>query len=165
MGYCIGGSIIKIRPFKTEDQQTFISMLTTYFVDDLGQAFKQETMNKICDIILEKVNTGVTFLNILEIDTQLCGFILYQVDVPESDWCKRPGWGFIRETYINRDSRGSGYGKLLALSAEDELIKHGVDKIYLDASSQALEFWAKCGFNDTAELGDVNKLRILVKGI
>lgn len=82
------------------------------------------------------------------------GFVCFQVDSEQSDWCKRPGWGLIREFRIAPEFRCRGFGRALAEYAEKKL-RERTDRLYLTAHDEAaLKFWAACGFSAT---GEVNK--------
>lgn len=89
------------------------------------------------------------------------GFSVYQIDTPESDWCKRPGWGFIREFYIMPEYRKNGFGTRLAAYTEENLKTLGAEKLYL-TSGPAAGFWENCGWENTGAFGS-NGLTILEK--
>ena len=89
------------------------------------------------------------------------GFSVYQIDAPESDWCKRPGWGFIREFYIQPNYRSNGLGTQLAAYTEEALRKLGAEKMYL-TSGPGAAFWEKCGWKNTGDICS-NDLVILEK--
>lgn len=89
------------------------------------------------------------------------GFSVYQIDTPQSDWCKRPGWGFIREFYVRPECRTKGFGLHLAAYTEQALKKLGAEKLYL-TSGPAAAFWEKCGWVNTGEVCS-NDLTILEK--
>jgi len=44
------------------------------------------------------------------LDDKIIGFVNYQIDTLDSDWCEREGWGFIREIYVDKTLRGKGLG-------------------------------------------------------
>lgn len=95
-------------------------------------------------------------------DGEPAGFVIYQVDSPESDWCKRPGWGLIREFCIAPEFRRRGYGRALAEYAERELSRKA-DQLYLTAHDEAaVKFWTACGFSETGEVNK-NGTRTMVK--
>lgn len=85
-------------------------------------------------------------------DNGVCaGFVCFQVDSEQSDWCKRPGWGLIREFRVAPEFRRRGYGRLLAEYAEQKL-REKTDRLYLTAHDEdALRFWTACGFTATGE--------------
>ncbi len=90
------------------------------------------------------------------------GFVCFQVDSEQSDWCKRPGWGLIREFRIAPEFRRRGFGKALAEYAERELFRQ-TDRLYLTAFDEAaMRFWTACGYEKTGETASNGGL-ILVK--
>ena len=89
------------------------------------------------------------------------GFAIYQIDSEKSDWCQRPGWGFIREFYIAPGFRHRGYGAAMATHVEEDLKKLGASGLYL-TSDTAADFWTKCGYRNTHEICS-NDLEIFTK--
>ena len=79
------------------------------------------------------------------------GFSVYQIDSAKSDWCKRPGWGFIREFYVVPQYRKQGTGRLLADHTEAALRTMGAKQLYL-TSTGGIPFWQSCGWDLTGEL-------------
>lgn len=77
----------------------------------------------------------------------LIGFIQIQIDKPESDWCERVGWGFIRELYIHPKYRRKQFGKQLVQYVEEYLTHKGVPAIYLTADKD-FTFWKKMGYTE-----------------
>lgn len=89
------------------------------------------------------------------------GFGIYQIDSPQSDWCKKEGWGFIREFYIDKAYRKKGHGLSLVNSIQQALWSKGAENIYL-TSDDAIEFWKAIGYTDTGDI-ESNGNTILVK--
>ena len=113
--------------------------------------------------MIQSVKDGFTYLDLLHLDGNPVGFVMYRVDHPESDWCEKEGFGFIREMYIRKDQRKHGYGKMLANHSENELKKLSVPYVYLTSSNDA--FWLGVGYTDTGEVCDKNNLNILIKEV
>lgn len=133
-----------------------------YFAGDLESITDYEVLRqKLCPFILGQWEKGISQIRLAMEDNAVVGFSIYQIDRPESDWCKRPGWGFIREFYIRESCRHRGYGKRLALDSERLLIEMGAAQLYL-TSDDAIGFWEKCGYRSTGEICS-NELPILVK--
>lgn len=89
------------------------------------------------------------------------GFSIYQIDTTESDWCKRPGWGCVREFYITKAHRRRGFGTALAIHSEKHLLAMGAQGLYLTADT-AVPFWENCGYCNTHEICS-NDLEIMAK--
>lgn len=96
------------------------------------------------------------------IEEKVAGFINYQIDTKESDWCEKEGWGLIREIAIGKNMRKNGLGKRLVLSTEKKLKKLGAKNIYL-TSDEAKDFWLNCEYLDSGEYSKVNGDNIYIK--
>jgi len=113
-------------------------------------------------MLIRHASDGIVFLDILTIDDDAKGFILYQIDSPQSDWCVKEGYGFIRELYINADSRYAGHGRALAVHAENQLKLRNIHGIYL-TTDDAMEFWMKMGYRNSCEICSENYSPIFAK--
>lgn len=102
---------------------------------------------KLLPFVLGQWEKGLIRIDLCLADNAAAGFAIYQIDAPESDWCKRPGWGFIREFYIRPESRGKGFGRAMAAHAVAALKDMGTAQVYL-ISDDAAAFWQRCGFGD-----------------
>ncbi len=140
----------------------FEEMLVEYFLVDLQGDIPEDIIrNKLLDHILHYVENHIVYLAVAGTADNPIGFSIYQIDNPKSDWCKKPGWGFIREFYIRREYRGCGNGKLLAAYTEQQLRILGASQLYL-TSDDAVSFWTHCGWHNTHEMCS-NGLEILTK--
>lgn len=143
-------------------RENFEEMLVEYFCTDLQSDIPEDIVrNKLVGHILNYVQNHIIHLAFAVEEEILIGFSIYQIDTVESDWCKRPGWGFIREFCIRRPYRGRGNGKQLASYTEQQLRNMGASHLYLTSDS-AVGFWERCGWSNTHEQGS-NDLEILTK--
>ena len=118
---------------------------------------------KLSDFIDSQVEKGIIRVCMAYAGDEPIAFSIFQIDTAESDWCKRPGWGFIREYYVVPGHRKSGVGRELAAYTEQELKNMGATQLYL-TSTDAVPFWRKCGWRLTDELSS-NGLYILEKEV
>jgi N-acetylglutamate synthase-like GNAT family acetyltransferase len=146
---------VEIRPFSYKDAYRFNEMFSTYFRDDFKIEISDAKMEVICSEIADRVTSENASMDMLLVDSDLAGFIYYQIDNPKSDWCEREGWGFIREIYIKNDLRGKGLGTKLVAHVENELYNKGARNIYL-TSDEMGQFWNFCGYKKTEKLSDIN---------
>ena len=146
---------VKIRPYCNDDLEGFKEMFRDYFINDFKIEISDIKIDKICPKIAEQSILAITPLDMLLVDNKLVGFICYQIDSSNSDWCEREGWGFIREIYVNTMLRGSKLGSKLVAHAEKMLYSNGIKHIYL-TSDEADEFWISCGYMKTAKVSDIN---------
>lgn len=142
-------------------RQTFGNMLVEYFTE-LEAGIPEDTIRgRLLDMFetlfaLEHVHGAVAIKG-----RRMIGFVIYQIDSEQSDWCKRPGWGCIREFYIRPEFRNRGCGQRLAAFAERKLRKLGARQIYLTADTAKI-FWEHCGYSNTHEICS-NDLEIFTK--
>ena len=146
---------VKIRRFCINDLYDFKNMFCNYFRKDFKIQIPDNKVDEICLKISENSNSEITPLDLLLIDEKIVGFISYQIDSPNSDWCEREGWGFIREIYVNPTLRGNHLGSRLVTHAEKTLYSNGAEHIYL-TSDEAGIFWLSCGYIKTDKVSDIN---------
>lgn len=140
-----------IQAYTSDRKPQLAKLLTAYFLeisDDLSEDIIRE---KLTDFIHQQHQKGVVSISFVLDGTAAAGFSIYQIDTPESDWCKRPGWGFIREFYISPPYRKKGIGRLLCRHTEQQLCSLGAARLYLTADN-AIPFWQKCGWTHTEEI-------------
>lgn len=153
--------IINIKILEKSQYVEFKAMFCDYFINDLA---KNLDKNFICERILgsqvlKLYEQGVIYIDILYINDQAKGFIIYQIDSSNSDWCERVGHGFIREFYIDRDSRKKGLGSLLLKHIENTLLKLGIENIYLTSNSSdyVKKFYIRNGYMCENAINKFNK--------
>lgn len=129
----------------------FTDLLSAYF-SELDSDIPEDILRgELTDLIEDQHGKGIIRVCLAADNETLAGFSIFQIDTPESDWCKRPGWGFIREFYVAPESRHQGHGSRLAAHTEQCLRKMGAEKLYLTSDSTALAFWQHCGWHSTGE--------------
>lgn len=145
----------EIVEYNTALAQAAEAQFARYVREDLKETFSDEILyEKIWrGIFVSGLEKGLLSIALPMLNGEPVGLLVYQVDTPESDWCKREGWGLIREFCIVPRLRRKGYGLRLTEYAEQRL-REKTDKLYLTSDSTAVEFWSACGF---AAVGEVNK--------
>ena len=146
---------IIIRPYLKSDFKIFVDMFCSYFNEDFKIEMEEHKAEKICQLIGQSSLDHIAPLDLLFLDGQVEGFICYQVDSEKSDWCQRPGWGFIREIYIRKNMRGQGLGKILLSHGENKLRSMGTKDIYL-TSDGSERFWLSMGYKKTLDISPIN---------
>ena len=130
-------------------KQQLACMMTAYMAELKSDIPEEIIRGRLSDYIDEMSEKGIIRIRIA-FDGQLpIAFSVFQIDRQESDWCMRPGWGFIREYYVSPEYRKQGVGKILAEDTEYILQDLGAADLYL-TSTGAVPFWQKCGWRLTA---------------
>lgn len=138
----------------------FSNLLAEYFRELDDTLPESVVRGAIETLILDEWSRNILHIAVA-VDGAPMGFSIYQIDTPDSDWCKRPGWGCIREFYIRPQDRRQGCGTQLAAYCEQNLYKLGAAQLYLTADD-AISFWTHCGYRPSGETGS-NDLEILTK--
>lgn len=142
-------------------QSQFEDLIIDYFAE-LGDIAPADVLReKLLPFIRRQLDSEIIRISLITDERGPMGFSVYQIDQETSDWCKRPGWGFIREFYIAPPYRKLGYGARLAAGTERRLREMGAVQLYLTSGSGAA-FWQKCGWRLTEEICS-NDLNILEK--
>lgn len=140
-----------IRNYTLSDQKHLTNMMVPYMAELKCDVPEEIIRTKLEAFIRQQWETGIIQILLVYDQQTPIGFSVYQIDSPASDWCKRPGWGFIREFYVMPAFRKRGTGRELAACTEAALRAMGAKNLYL-TSDQAVPFWQCCGWQLTQEL-------------
>jgi GNAT superfamily N-acetyltransferase len=65
------------------------------------------------------------------------------------------GWLQVQAVWVSDELRGLGYGTELMQAAENEAVRRGCPRVFLETLSfQALPFYEKCGYTVVSKLPD-----------
>ena len=131
-------------------QKHLTDMMVPYMAELNCDVPEEIIRTKLEAFIRQQWGAGILHIAMAFDQQNPIGFTIYQIDSPASDWCKRPGWGFIREFYVIPAYRKQGIGKSLAAHTEADLRAMGTERLYL-TSDQAIPFWQRCGWRLTGE--------------
>lgn len=140
-----------IQPYSIPQRIRLANMMADYMAELDCDIPEDIIYGKLADLIDRQFTSGIIRVDLATENEIPIGFSVYQIDTAESDWCKRPGWGFIREFYVVPAYRKSGTGSALAAHTELQLRNMGTKALYL-TSTDAVPFWRKCGWRLTEEL-------------
>lgn len=140
-----------IIPYTTDQKHTMAALMADYMEELECNIPREIVFGKLADLIDRQCSERIILMDLAMENSDCIGFSVYQIDSPESDWCKRPGWGFVREFYIAPAYRKNGTGRDLARHTEIQLCALGAKKLYL-TSTEAVPFWQKCGWSLTETL-------------
>ena len=140
-----------ITPY-SKSQKPQLADAMVHYMTELNCGIPEDIIReKLADFIDSQWEAGIIRVDLAMQEDCCIGFSVYQIDTPESDWCKRPGWGVIREFYIKPAFRSRGTGTVLACHTQQALYKMGAEQLYL-TSDDAVPFWQHCGWQLTQTL-------------
>ena len=119
--------MITVSPVSDKTQSQFEKLFTQYY-GELG--CEDDVPHLLSEYVLPDLKAGLISADILFDGENFIGFIIYQLDDIDNEWCHREGWGDIREIFVLPQNRGQGLGKFLILTAEFRLKERGVNKSY-----------------------------------
>lgn len=135
--------MIKISALCDKTQQDFEKLFEAYY-NELG--CDENVPHLLNEYILPDLKAGLISIEIMQDGGEFTGFIIYQTDRIENEWCPREGWGDIREIYVIPQKRGQGLGKFLLYTAEMKLRESGTNECYCMPCETAEAFFAACGY-------------------
>jgi GNAT superfamily N-acetyltransferase len=136
------------------------------FADYYAELECDEEVDHLLDeYIIADYKEKLIYIDIIEVDGQAQGFIIYQVDRNDNEWNFKEGWGDIRELYVSPSLRGKGLGKSLVSFAEAKLADSKIHGTYALPSAEAVEFFEKCGYVQTEEYNEDLDCPVFVKNI
>lgn len=145
------GGIMTILDYNSSLKPVLEEMLVAYFPEVSSDIPEDIIRGKLLNLIHDQVSRRIIHISVGMLDDDPVGFSIYQIDREESDWCKYPGWGFIREFYIRKEYRHRGYGTRLAAYTEEQLHLLGAETLYL-TTGDADAFWVHCGYHNSGTI-------------
>lgn len=147
-----------IQPLQEKDFDGFVKIFGEYFVDEMKFADDKEKFCKFAKkfIVNQQYAEKIIAIDIAKLENEIAGFIIYQIDSERSDWCERPGVGFIREFYVAPAHRRKNLGSLLIKRADEKLKKMGAKDVYLASAKDdgVILFYEKNGYHRTGNFTD-----------
>ncbi|MGN0806682.1 MAG: GNAT family N-acetyltransferase [Candidatus Coproplasma sp.] len=137
-----------IREIEEKDYERFEELFCDYY----GELdCEDEPCHLFDEYVLPDLKEDLFSVAVVQDGETLCGFIIYQTDRPENEWCFRQGDGDIREIYVIPSRRKNGVGKSLLKFAEDKLALNGVKSIYVLPTEEVESFFMNCGYADCGD--------------
>ena len=157
--------ILPYKPLSPIQKPALRHLLVQYFAgldwNNPKDAIPPSSVAKILARIAEMLAQGDFWVYLARERGALCGFVIAQIDGEDKDWCKRPGWGFVRELYVAPDHRGRGVAGKLVRRAEDSMQQGGASRVYLTTDLDG--FWEAMGYADSNEIYEGNGGKIYTK--
>lgn len=140
---------MQVELYQDHHDEQFADMFVSYFVNDFHAPFPEETIREaIVPRFVELSKRKVAPILIAFEDDVPLGFVCFQIDSSASDWNERPGWGMLRELYVDQRWRRRGVGSVLATVAVRAMAESGATQAYL-TTEDAFGFWESLGWQKT----------------
>jgi len=143
--------------FNMQDKTMMMTLLPLYQIyeaeiseDELDEFYPADSFDELFGYFKEYFKGKTTYVRI--VGGKYKGFVTFHLDCEEMPGYADgyEGWGHISEIYIERQSRGLGWGKTTAQKAEEELWKLGIKGIHLmNMLPENSGFWGSLGYTDT----------------
>ncbi|MGN0813687.1 MAG: GNAT family N-acetyltransferase [Candidatus Coproplasma sp.] len=140
--------MIKCYPLKDIKKDEFYALFTQYYTE-LG--CDEEIEHLLDEYVLPDYLCGLLSIDLIDDGDSTVGFIIYQIDSIENEWCEKEGFGDVREIYVSPTHRRQGLGKFMLFSAELKLKEAGATNAYALPSEGCEEFFTACGYKDSGE--------------
>ncbi|MGN0812571.1 MAG: GNAT family N-acetyltransferase [Candidatus Coproplasma sp.] len=137
-----------VRQIEEKDYEKFEELFCAYY-EELD--CEDDPCHLFDEYVLPDLKDNLFSVAVAVDGETLFGFIIYQTDAPENEWCFRQGDGDIREIYVTPSHRKRGIGGKLLTFAENELAKSGVKATYTLPTEEAESFFTHCGYSDNGE--------------
>lgn len=137
-----------IRLIEEKDYEQFEELFIAYY-EELG--CEDEPCHLFDEYVLPDLKENLFSVAVTEEDEKLIGFVIYQIDTPENEWCFKEGYGDIREIYISPSLRNTGVGSKLLTFAENRLTQNGVKATYVLPTEETENFFTANGYGDNGD--------------
>ncbi len=122
------------------------------FADYYDEMDCDEDIGHLLDeYVLADCDAGLIDIAVAEDGGQVCGFVIYQIDSIENEWCLKEGMGTVRELYVAPQYRGRGFGRALAEYAESRLKARGAKVLYTLPAEGSQGFFISLGYAEEDE--------------
>lgn len=141
--------MLKFYELSEDNYMQFKDMMLEYYREgedeDTEQTIIEDFIRKLYSMVEDNKIEG----RIIYEDTQLVGFVLWMMDIENSEFSEMPGYGTFLEIGINKENRRKGIGRCVVADIENRMMGQGIDKFYVSAYGPAETFWKKCGYVKT----------------
>lgn len=148
----------KITKITDYNNSEFQSVFTSYY-NEIGIEIKMNT-----DLWNIMSNTKEMYCYAAENKGQIIGFIMFQNECLNSStgfFIERVG--YIRELYVRKEFRKSGFGSVLLDIAKKHFKQNSVFKLILTYEKEAIDFYKKLGFIEDKSFTAKNNRGVVIK--
>ena len=162
-------NFVELDIYNKEQKNKFKSLLEEYlkeiFNNDISIVINDELVNESFSEIISDLESDYSNWVYLSYKKDVpVGFVIAQIDDIGGKWCLKPGYGLIREIFIDKNHRRKGYGKEMYEFIEKTLKREKVKKLYLTTDTvDGIEFWQGQGYKFTGEICNLNNSGIYEK--
>ena len=103
------------------------------------------------EYVLADYAAGLLSIAVAREGDAACGFVIWQVDARENEWCLKEGMGTVRELYVAPAARQKGMGSALVRYAEGKLAAQGADTLYVLPAEGSQAFFLSLGYAEADE--------------
>ncbi len=143
-----GDIMLKCYALTDKKQKEFYALFGDYYAE-LG--CDEDTEHLLDEYVVADLKAGLLSVYLLDEGEKTVGFVIFQTDRAENEWCKKAGWGDVRELYVEPSSRGKGLGKFMLLTAEMFLRESGAKDCYCLPAEGTEAFFLSCGYAESEE--------------
>ncbi len=154
--------MVKCYALTDKKQQEFCALFADYYAE-LG--CDEDTDHLLDEYVIADCKAGLLSVYLLDDDEKTVGFVIFQTDRAENEWCEKEGWGDVRELYVSPSSRGKGLGKFMLLTAEMLLKESGASNCYCLPAEGTEGFFISCGYAESEERCDEMDCAFFIKDI
>ena len=137
-----------IRQIEEKDYDQFEELFISYY-EELD--CEDEPCHLFDEYVLPDLKAQLFSVAVACEGEKLTGFVIFQTDSPENEWCFKEGDGDIREIYIIPSHRKRGIGRKLLTFAETCLTQNGVKGVYVLPTEESENFFTHCGYCDNGD--------------
>lgn len=139
---------MRVRPVPENGFQAFEKLFCDYYAElDCDEA----PLPIFTDYLLPDFKAGLFDVGVCEVDGEIVGFIIFQIDDLINDWNFKEGFGDVRELYVAPAFRRRGVGSALLAYAEASLAASGATEIYTLPVEECENFFISRGYSDGGE--------------
>lgn len=138
---------MQINLLNKNNRDSFCALFKDYY-EELG--CDEDVDHLLDEYVLADCDAGLLRIAVA-IDGAACGFVIYQIDSIENEWCLKEGMGTVRELYVSHARRGGGVGTKLMEFAEGQLKEGGAKGLYILPAEGTQAFFISRGYEESDE--------------
>ena len=151
---------MSVRPVGISDYPAFKKLFCDYYAE---LDCEEDPLPLFDDYLLPDLKAGLFGAGVTEVDGEVGGSVIFQIDDLLNDWNFKEGAGDVRELYVAPAFRGRGLGTALLSYAENSLTSDGAREIYTLPVEECESFFIARGYADGGEYCADSDNKVFVK--